>query len=83
MYSSNPVLPGCGAAKLSFDEVDSANGAINLPQLQGQVRGLEARTGARVAVFDEQLKPVVNAEIDPPLGAVDALRAAHAADEHR
>ncbi len=61
------LVAAVGAAKLSFDEIDSAGVTINIPQLQAQVRALESRTGARVAVFDDQLKPIVNAEIDPPL----------------
>jgi signal transduction histidine kinase len=61
------LVAAVGAAKLSFDEIDNTAGAINRSQLQAQVRALEGRTGARVAVFDDQLRPLVNAETDPPL----------------
>ncbi len=61
------LVAAVGAAKLSFEELDSSAGTPNPIELRQQVRALEFRTGgARVAVFDDHLTPLVNAGIDPP-----------------
>ncbi len=64
------LVAAVGAAKLSFDEIeiDNLRGAPNAAQLDQQVRALQGRTGARVAVFDAQLRPLTpTGDLDPPL----------------
>ncbi|MGI8801206.1 MAG: HAMP domain-containing sensor histidine kinase [Solirubrobacteraceae bacterium] len=72
------LVAAVGAAKLSFEEIDNGHGYVSLPELHRQVRALEARAGgARVSLFDDQLTPLINADIDPPLDQQALGRALH------
>jgi signal transduction histidine kinase len=61
------LVAAVGAAKLSFEEIDHPVGKPDPTEVSRQIRGLEDRTGARVALFDDKLAPLSNPEIDPPL----------------
>jgi signal transduction histidine kinase len=69
------VLAAVGAAAPGFQEIDdSSPGTPGLPktsELRSQVISLEFRTGGRVAVFDSQLRAVVNSDPDLPLAVTD------------
>ncbi|HEY5195571.1 MAG TPA: HAMP domain-containing sensor histidine kinase [Solirubrobacteraceae bacterium] len=68
--STTTVLATVGAAMPGFEEIDpdpATPGQLNPASLRTQVRSLELRSGGRVAVFDSQLKPVENSDLDPDL----------------
>jgi signal transduction histidine kinase len=68
--STTTVLATVGAAMPGFQEIDpdgQGAGQLNASDLQAQVRSLELRSGGRVAVFDSQLKPLENTDLDPDL----------------
>jgi signal transduction histidine kinase len=74
--STSTVLATVGAAMPGFEEIDpspTSPRSLNLVDLNAQVRSLELRSGGRVAVFDAQLMPVENTELDPdlPLSVTD------------
>ena len=69
------LVSAIGAAKLSFEEIDLPSGQPDPRELLGQIRSLEGRTGARVALLDNTLAPVVAGNVDPPLDLQTLTRA--------
>jgi signal transduction histidine kinase len=70
--STTTVLATVGAAMPGFEEIDPSETSpddLNPEDLTAQVRSLELRSGGRVAVYDAQLKPVLDtsSELDPDL----------------
>jgi len=60
------LVAAISAARLSFDELDTSKGSLDLARLRSQVRLLERQATARVGVYDEALASLTTPEIDPP-----------------
>jgi signal transduction histidine kinase len=69
------LVSAIGAAKLSFEEIDGPAGRLAAAEVLGQIRSLERRTGARVALFDDKLTPQAGLDVDPPLDPQTLTRA--------
>jgi signal transduction histidine kinase len=61
------LVAAVGAARLSFEEIENRQGRLNEAELRRQLLGLERRGTARVSLFDDKLRPVINGAIDLPL----------------
>lgn len=66
------LVAAVGAAKTGFSEIDHPAGTLSVNEVRARLLGLERRTGARAALFDDRLDPSLPAEVDPPFDP-DAL----------
>jgi signal transduction histidine kinase len=69
------VLATVAAAMPAFQEIEpspTSLGGLNPTSLRHQVRSLELRSGGRVEVFDEHLKPVENIDTDLSVTVIEA-----------